>query len=171
MWKSILTNWWPILIGTALACLTAGLSIQTMRLTIAQASLENEQTAHDLTRKQFAQAAGAAKARAQEQARTFQQAQEKANERHQAVVEQAKAHAVKNFVARFGDPRHLGSGLRIMPAADSAGAGTPARDEGDDAAVGERVAAEGFVDACARDAGRLDIWRQWCIDSNCEVIE
>lgn len=171
MWQLILTQWRPILLATALACLTVGMSIQTMRLSATQATLANERTAHDLTRKQFAQAAALAESRAREQERTFQQAQEKANERHQAVVEQAKAHAVKNFVARFGDPRHLGSGLRIMPAADSAGAGTPARDQGDDAAVGERVAAEGFVDACARDAGRLDIWRQWCIDSNCEVIE
>lgn len=173
MWPLILTNWKIALCATALICLSAALSVQTWRLHSAQAALTNEKDAHAQTKALHQIAVESAKAKETEQRTKYEQAQEKANERHQAVVEQAKANAVKNFVAHFGDPRNLGSGLRFqpMPSTDSAGTGTPASNEGDDAAGRERLASEGFVEACARDAGRLDTWRQWCVDAGCEVIE
>lgn len=161
----LLREYWFV---PVLAALLGAIWIQSSRLESARDALIAEQRDHEATRGEYRNAVNTAALAAAQQRREYQNAAERAAHEHRAVLEQVKAHAVRNFVARYGDPRNLGNGLRIppaVPAADSAGAGAPEGDQADDGTAGE------FVAACARDAGRLEIWQDWCRANHCEVIQ
>lgn len=73
------------------------------------------------------------------------------------VVEQAKNEAWKNWKARYGTG-NAACGIRtdgLLPASHSASQADST--QGTDATSGEQLA----IEACARDAGRLDGWIKW----------
>ena len=79
------------------------------------------------------------------------------------MVEQAEKNAYANYLARFGRGNAAcGVGPRsVLPTAGTGG--TDDRAERPDAASGEQLAPEReFVEACARDAGRLNLWIKRC---------
>lgn len=86
---------------------------------------------------------------------------------HDLVIKyrQAADNAVRNYFDRTRwlqpDP-----GRRVLP-------GTSPGEPGDDAAGGERMAAcrpdRDFLAACARDAARLDVWREWAVANGLPV--
>lgn len=166
-----------ILAATALTCLGLGvwLYVQTQGKHSAQEALKNEQDAHANTRELHRLAALSAQAKATEQRTQYEKAAREANERHQALVEQAATFAVKNFIGRYGDPRQLGSGVRLpsaLPGADSPGAGAPEGAGPLDGAGAQWLATEErFITDCAIDAATVEAFQQWCRDNHCEVID
>lgn len=83
---------------------------------------------------------------------------ERANHDLQNQNRAAAENAVRNYIAR--NPRWL---LRDDPNRGPL-PGPAAREPGNDAAAGKCVAVEpdrAFIEACARDAGRLGVWQRW----------
>lgn len=83
---------------------------------------------------------------------------ERANHELKEANRAAADNAVRNYLRR--NPRWLcngGAGGGVLP-------GAAGSEPGDDGTGGKRLAAgidAGFVQACARDAGKLGVWQTW----------
>jgi hypothetical protein len=79
------------------------------------------------------------------------------NDAHEALVEQVKANAWKNYIAKYG----MGGAARcpriggVLPAEH--GTGQADRADQSDGPGGEQL----VIEACGRDAGRLNAWIEW----------
>lgn len=90
---------------------------------------------------------------------------ERANHDIKQANRDAAANAVRNYLARTRWLQHPGAGGGAVP-------GSAAGQQGDDAAGRERLAVEPdreFIEACARDAGRLGVWQGWAIANRLPV--
>lgn len=177
MWPLLLTNWKVTLCATVLICLSAALSVQTYRVRSLRDDLATEQQAHAQTKALHQIAVESAKAKADEQRKTYERAAEAANERHQAILEQAKKDtaAAKALAARYLRSGNAACGLRLptdMPAPNPAGAGTPEdTPRADGIPQPELRPLENVLATCDVDAKTVDNFQQWCRDNNCEVID
>ncbi len=158
MWAQIRLIWeaWKIaLLVTVIACLTLFGTVQSWRLERAQAQLsQSKQAAKD----------------AQEQRDATI---EKLRESIPVMVEQAAKNALTNFRARYGSG-NAACGLRADSVLPAFGGGQDAGPARTGEAGGEHLAVDAdFIEACARDAGRLNLWIEACRANPmiCEIKE
>ena len=151
----ILTNWKLCLIGMAIALL----GIQTLRLNSTQAERDLAIANLDTYKAQAITIATQAK-------KDSDKAIKEANDAIPQLLEQAKTQAYKNYQARYG-VANASCRLGVVGLSMPAGIGSPEtlRTESPDGASGERL----VIEACARDAGRLDLWREWAIANELKV--
>lgn len=106
-------------------------------------------------------------ARTAEINRRQQQNHERAKHELRKTYQAAADNAVRNYLARTRWLRHdEDPGRGPMP-------GPAGSDAGNDAAGRECLAAgqpdHAFIEACARDAGRLGVWQSWAVDNQVPV--
>jgi hypothetical protein len=83
------------------------------------------------------------------------------------LLEQAKTNAYQNYLAKYGRG-NAACGIRLdglrpaNPVHNSEAGSTGSVDE----AFGERL----VIEACARDAGRLDLWVKWATENELKVV-
>jgi hypothetical protein len=153
----LLKNWRLVLLGTVIASLAAFSWLQTSRL---KSALE-ELSLIEVT-------ANAAQAQTEANLETIQRAVP-------IMVEQAQTNAVRNYMDRHrsNKPDHVvcpvATGLRIPGGSGQVASATVTYEP-----TGELVAPDPeFIRACARDAGRLQLWQQLCTLNTqlCEVVK
>jgi hypothetical protein len=153
----LLKNWKLVLLGTVISCLVGLLALQTTRLDSAKAELAEIQ-----------RVANEAQTQTEANLETIQRAVP-------IMVEQAQTNAVRNYMDRHrsNKPDHVvcpvATGLRIPGGSGQVASATVTYEP-----TGELVAPDPeFIRACARDAGRLQLWQQLCTLNTqlCEVVK
>jgi hypothetical protein len=84
------------------------------------------------------------------------------------LLEAAKTNAYKNYLAKYGRGNAAcgirTDGLRPASPVHNSEAGSTSKP---DETSGERL----VIEACARDAGRLDLWIKWATDNQLKVVD
>jgi hypothetical protein len=157
MWiQWVWMNWKLGLLILATAC--AG--IQTLRLQAATAQ-------RDLAVQNLANYKQAAETAATTAKAISDKAIKETNDAIPKLVEAAKSNAYKNYLAKYGMGNAACGISTRLPTGDPVHNGEAGSTSQPDAASGEQL----FAEACARDAGRLDLWVKWATDNELKVID
>jgi len=84
------------------------------------------------------------------------------NDKHQAVVEQAKKDAYQNYLRKFGGNAACGIRANSLSAESSLG-------KADSSGKSNEPPEQEFVVACATDAAVTEQWKQWAIANQLPV--